>query len=353
MQRREFLAAGAATAVLAGLTPPAFALDKKIRVGMIGTGHSHAAGKWETLRALPDWFEPVGVCEPDEGKRKSAAGKKEYAGAAWMTEAELFQQQGLEAVLVQSEIRQFVPTALRCAEAGLHIHMEKPAGPSLSEFKKLAALCEEKKRVLQMGYMLRYNPAFEFMYKCVREGWLGQVHEIHAIMGNTIGDASRKEWALFPGGAMFELGCHLVDSVVLMLGKPLKVHAFLKKTRPEKDDLADSTLAVLEFAKATATLRSAAVDVEKFNRRQFSVSGDKGSVLLLPMESGAPKLTLNDAVGGFEKGTQTVKLPAGEGRYTAQLRHFAQMIRGDKTSGLPASHDVDVHETVLRASGME
>lgn len=352
MQRRKFIAHGLSAAALACAAHPARAVEKKIRAALIGTSHSHAAGKLEAARKLSDWFDVIGACEPNESKRKAAAARKEYAGLQWFSEEDLLKQTGLEAVIIETDIADFVPFGLRCAEAGLHIHLEKPAGASLPAFKKLLDLCMEKKRVLQMGYMLRYNPAFEFCYKAVREGWLGQVHEIHAIMGNTIGAGARKEWALYPGGAMFELGCHLIDSAVVLLGKPEKVHAFMKKTRPESDSLADSTLAVLEYARATATIRSAAVDVERFTRRQFTVSGDKGSIAIAPLEPPQLKLVLAAPAGGYEKGTHQVKLPPPGGRYDAQILHFAQMIRGEKESGLPASHDLAVHETVLRACGM-
>ena len=60
MPRRNFLAAGAAVSLAGGAQP------RRIRIGQIGTGHAHAAGKMAALRKLTDHFEVVGVVEPGE-----------------------------------------------------------------------------------------------------------------------------------------------------------------------------------------------------------------------------------------------------------------------------------------------
>ena len=56
-----------------------------------------------------------------------------YKGLKWMTAEELLATRGLEAVAVETDGFELVPTALRCAEHGLHIHMDKPGGESLPD----------------------------------------------------------------------------------------------------------------------------------------------------------------------------------------------------------------------------
>ena len=41
---------------------------------------------------------------------------------------------------------------------------------------------------------------------------------------------------------MFELGCHIIDAVVTVLGKPTKVTAFNRQTFPDQDSLLDNCL---------------------------------------------------------------------------------------------------------------
>ena len=86
----------------------------------------------------------------------------------------LLDTEGLQAIAVETDIDDLVPSAMQGAERGLHIFLDKPPGATLDAFTKLLNLMQQKQLVLQMGYMLRNNPGFEFMFHIVREGWLGR-----------------------------------------------------------------------------------------------------------------------------------------------------------------------------------
>ena len=203
-----------------------------------------------------------------------------------------------------------------------------------------------------MGYMFRRNPAFEFCFRAVREGWLGEVYEINAVMGKVAGTGERNDMAQFSGGTMFELGCHLIDAMVTLLGKPQQVHSFLRQTHPKPDKLTDNSLAVCEYANATATIRSDANDVEGNSRRSFTICGDRGTASILPLEPPQLSLTLAQSQGDYVKGRQTIALPRMPGRFDDHLSDFARIILGKKEPDYTAEHDLAVLETVLRASGM-
>ena len=47
-----------------------------------------------------------------------------------------------------------------------------------------------------------------------------------------------------------------------------------------------------------------------------------------------------------------IKISIGPGRYDDQLAQLARIIRGEEPNRFPPSHDLAVHETVLRASDM-
>src|SRR5436190_2177569 len=177
MLRRDFLAAS----LMAACSPGAFAAEpgsNRIKIGQIGTGHGHAAGKMSTMRKLSDLFEVVGVVESDPKLRAAAEKEKAYAGVKWLSEAELLATSSLKVVAVETEVRDLLVTARRCVDAGKHVLLDKPAGESLSQFRELLETAGRKKVVVQMGYMFRYNPAFKLLYRAVREGWLGPVFEV-------------------------------------------------------------------------------------------------------------------------------------------------------------------------------
>ena len=66
-----------------------------------------------------------------------------------------------------------------------------------------------------------------------------------------------RQWlAQFRGGTMYIFGCHLIDLVVSMLGKPDRITSYQRQT-DSNVRLYDNGLAVLEYPKTTATIRTA------------------------------------------------------------------------------------------------
>lgn len=304
INRREFV--GRTATVAAGVSLAAVgyhasgAESGRIKVGQIGTKHAHASGKMETLRKFSDLYEVVGVVEPDEERRQQLKESATYRDLKWMTEEELLNTSGLQAVAVETEVRHLLPVAQRCVAAGMHIHLDKPAGESLSHFKRILDDATRQQRVVQMGYMFRYNPAFQLAFRAASEGWFGHVFEVHAVMSKLVDRGTRRELAEYAGGSMFELGCHVIDAVVKVLGRPTNVTAFNRQTFVDQDPLLDNCLAVLEYPKATATVRSSVVEYDGGRRRQFVVCGDQGGIDIKPLEPPRATLAL-DATHGVTR----------------------------------------------------
>ncbi len=347
--RREFLVSTAAASLASfsahGATP------SRIRIGQIGTAHAHAAGKMDTLRASAD-FEVVGIVEPDAGRRASLENSKTYAGLPWMTEEQLLNTPGLQAVAVETAVRDLVPTGARCIAAGKHLHLDKPGGETLPPFKALLDDATRRKLTVQMGYMFRYNAAFQLCFQLVREGALGEIFSIDTTMSKLLGDAERRSLADYRGGSLFELGGHIIDPVVNLLGRPQKVTSFARSNSALGDGWPDNQLAVLDYPKATVTVRSAMVEVEGGARRQFVVCGTRGTFDIRPLEPAAARLALDAPRGEFKKGYQDLKFPKSGGRYDGDFVEFAQVIRGEKTFPFSPAHDLAVQETLLLASGL-
>lgn len=350
--RREFVQRAAGASALAVFPGVVFGAESRIKVGQIGTKHAHAHGKMDALRKYPDVFEVVGVVESDAKQRAAVAKRKTYQGLKWMTESELLATPGLKAVAVETDVRDLVPTGLRCVKAGKHIHLDKPAGESLGECKALHAEARRRGVTIQMGYMLRYNPAFQFLLEVLEKGWLGEITEVTGMMGKKMNDAGRKQLAEFEGGGMFELACHIIDALVYVLGRPDSVAAFNHRTQPDKDSFADNQMAVFDYPKAIATIRCNHVDPMGFARRQFNVTGTQGTFQIQPLEPPKVRLGLDRARGKFKKGFQDVPIPKAAGRYDAEFLDLAKIIRGEKELAWSHEHDIATHEAVLRASGM-
>ncbi|MBM3858914.1 MAG: Gfo/Idh/MocA family oxidoreductase [Verrucomicrobia bacterium] len=350
--RRHALKTVAAVAVapFAG----SFAADgpARIRIGQIGTSHAHAAGKMEAVRSLTDLYEIVGIAEPIAGRQAGAEKQKAYAGLKWLTEEALLSDKAVKAVVVETTLGDSARAALACLRAGKHIHLDKPGADAHSAFKALRLEAERRRLTVQMGYMLRYNPAFELLFRAHREGWLGKITEINASMGKLADLQIQEDLARIPGYGMFELGCHLVDAAVFLLGAPSAVHAFGKPTGLAPAGLPDNQLAIMEYPNAVVTIRCNHGDPFGGPHRRFHVVGTKGAMEIQPLESGRGALYLTEAKDGFKKGENILALEVPKGRYTGEFRDLARVLRGEKRLAWSAEHDIAVHATALRCAGL-
>ena len=323
--------------------------SSKIKVGQIGVGHAHAT-KLGVYRQSAD-YEVVGIVEPDAALREAAKDQPAYRDLPWMTEEQLLNVSGLQVVTVETRVRDLLTTAERCVAAGKHVHLDKPAGDSLPRYRDLLAAAEKQKLLVQMGYMFRYSPAVLLMRDALKQGWLGEVFEVHTVMSKVVPPGDRRKLAEFRGGIMFELGCHVIDLVIGVLGKPEQVHAYPRTSGAHDDGLADNMLAVLEYAGATATVKSSAIEIDGGARRHFVVCGRSGTLHIQPLDAPHVRLTLDRDRGDYKKGTQEVRFGNYE-RYVGDAADMARILRGEKPCDYPYAHDLAVQETVLRASGM-
>ncbi|MFO1093094.1 MAG: hypothetical protein U0992_07245 [Planctomycetaceae bacterium] len=160
-----------------------------------------------------------------------------------------------------------------------------------------------------------------------------------------------EELTIYRGGTMLELGRHLIDSVVAILGVPDKIHAFPKHSGPQNDGLIDNSLAVFEYPHGTATVRTTYNEVDGGDRRQFCICGTEGTVHLQPLDSPkVARVTLSQPRGSYPRGYQDIDLPK-YGRYADDVADLARIIRHEKDADYSYEHDYQVQRAVLLAGG--
>lgn len=331
----------------------------KIKIGQLGVCHEHAAGKIKTLRSMPDVFEIVGVVDDRDTSAANFVGDTFhlYDGLPFITEEELFNTPDLQAVAVEVPNLELVPAALRCMEQDVAIHMDKPGGDDLELFARMRKGCEDRNLPFQMGYMFRNNPAIQLCIKAVREGWLGDVFELQMCMSHSYGgDRYQQYLGNFKGGIMFNLGCHMIDAIVAMLGRPEKVTPFLKTLLGYDCKIKNNCLAVLEYSGAVITIRACSREIEGQNRRSFKLCGTKGTIDFCPLErfDGQPfkiRMTLLEDNEEYTAGTHIIDFGVIRDRYEDQLLELVKMIKGEIENPYTYKHDYLVQEVLLAAAG--
>ncbi|MDW7658317.1 MAG: Gfo/Idh/MocA family oxidoreductase [Bacillota bacterium] len=327
---------------------------KKIKIGQIGIGHNHGEGKMKAVRTFPEIFDVVGVTETDPEWLEKRKSLEVYKGLKWMTTEELLAVEGLDAVLVETDVWRLVPTAQRCIDAGLHIHMDKPAGEDIDAYAQLLSDAKRQNLTVQLGYMYRYNPAVRYCIDAVRSGELGDVFEVDAAM-STEHSAEFRTWLKhFKGGTMYIFGCHLIDLILTIQGWPQRIISFQKETGFDGVDVFDNGLAVFEYPRGTTTVRTTSVEVNGYGRRQLVVCGSKGSIEIKPLERPTVlSVTLKDYSNPYQDVRRVIDLPDAGDRYDAMMLDFAGMVRGECVNPYTYEHELSVQKATLKACGKE
>lgn len=338
MDRRLFLSSLSAMTFAQGKGP--------IPIGFLGAVHSHGEAKIRVVQESPDW-RLVGVVESDSEVRRRLAG----SGIALLDREQLLGDPQVRVIAVESAVADHARDALAALEAGKHLHLEKAPAATQRDFKAIVELARKKKLLVQIGYMWRYHPGLEKMLEAARSGWLGHIYLLRAVINNQLAAERRPEWAAFAGGTMFELGGHVIDPLVRLMGRPRKITPFLRKDGRFADSLKDNTVAVLEWEGAIGVVSSANLQPASGRYRSIEFHGTNGSAILQPIEPPKLELYLDKAAGPYSKGVQQVSLRPYR-RYVDDFVELAAAVRGDAALRVSYEEDLAVQETLLEASGM-
>lgn len=340
MNRRTFLQ----TAALAPLAVSAAEAPRRVRIGFLGCSHSHALPKLKLALTSPDW-DCVGVFE--SGARHQAGIKK--LGGKLLSQGEVIAAS--EVLATECDAKDRASFARAALGAGKHVHIEKPPTVTLAEFRELLGLAREKKVHLQMGYMWRFNPGLNAALEAARQGWLGDVYLVRGVINTNLAGESRASFAEIAGGTMYELGCHLVDPLVRLLGKHAKITPILRHDTKVSDHLADNCVAIFDFKQAIGIISSATMQPIAGAHRTFEIQGTNGIAVVKPLEQPVLTVELAKEAGPYKRGSQVINFPPYQ-RYVPEFAELAACIRAGKPLAVTPEEDELVQEALLKASGM-
>lgn len=322
------------------------AATQPVSIGIIGAAHAHGMEKVRLISRSPD-FRLVGVAEDDPELVRAITA----LGVPVVPRRRLLGSSAVQIIAVESQVRDHARDGREAVEAGKHLHIEKAPASTVAEFREILDIAGRKGLKVQTGYIWRHHPGFAVAFEAVRNGWLGEVFLIRAMMNTQVPDSKRALFAEFSGGQMFELAGHLIDPIVRLCGRPQRVTPLLRHDGAVDDTLRDNTLAVLEYPRMMAVVSSATMQPDAPRHRSFEVLGSNGTLVMRPIEPPAVEIDLHAPAGRYKAGRQTVALPPFH-RYRAELAELAAAVRDAKPLGVAPETELLVHETLLRASGM-
>ncbi|MQF70369.1 Gfo/Idh/MocA family oxidoreductase [SAR202 cluster bacterium AD-812-D07_MRT_10900m] len=334
-------------------------MSEKLRMAQYGTKHGHAQGVLQVMLNHPE-VEIAGVYEPDSARRKQV---EESGDGAWGqvrfvdNPSEFLDDPTVVAVSSEGSNRESLAFTEQIVAAGKHVFYDKPAGDDYPQFERVVEQARCQNTFLQMGYMFRKHDGFERIANWARSGFLGQIFQVRAHMSTWIPEKNptgiltgREGLAHHKGGVMFDLGGHVLDQVVWILGRPNKVTGFLQHATSQTPGVMDNTLGVFEYDNAIATIDIAAMEPRPMARR-FEVYGTKGSAIMEPFEpADTIRLVLENDQGEYKKGVNTIRIE-DRPRYVGTFAEFVRNIRGESEPLRPLDHELLVQETLMRVTG--
>jgi predicted dehydrogenase len=228
----------------------------KPRLGFVGLGW---IGQHRMKALLDDQACEVAVfvdpsSEVQEHVRELAPGAQLAASLEELLEREL------DGAVIATPSALHAGQALACLERGLAVFCQKPLARTAHETRMIVDAARRVDRLLGCDFSYRHTEAMRRVRKCVVEGELGRVYAVDLVFHNAYGPD--KPWFRDPvlagGGCAIDLGTHLVDLALWVLGQPEVVNV-TSRLYAKGEPLAPGANVVEDYAVAQIDLANGAV----------------------------------------------------------------------------------------------
>ena len=163
------------------------------RVAVIGCGY------WgrNLVRNFSDLGVLAAVCDTDPELARQFGSRYNVETPGF---EEVIRDPGIDAVAIATPAVTHSAIAKQALSAGKHVFVEKPVALDVDSAEELNELSQKQGRVLMVGHLLQYHPAFVRLKELVVQGELGRLRHIYSHRLN-LGKVRREEnilWSFAP-----------------------------------------------------------------------------------------------------------------------------------------------------------
>lgn len=193
--------------------------NRKLRAGIIGlgVGQAHAKGYLSSPHS-----ELVAVCDLNETRLNEWADKWNI-DARYSDYKQMLRDAKLDIVSVCLPNAAHAGVSIDALKAGVHVICEKPMAVNVAEAQAMVEAAKASQRHLMVSYNYRYRSDTQWMRRMVTDGKLGSIYHAHVTWLRETGIPG---WGLFGskaasgGGALIDLGVHVIDLALWMMDFP-------------------------------------------------------------------------------------------------------------------------------------
>lgn len=171
------------------------------------------AGRWgeNLVRCFRELGALARVCEPDPERQRALAAR--FPGLSLTADlAAVLADPAVTAAAIATPAATHGSLVRQALLAGKDVFVEKPLCLSAAEGRELADLAAARGRVLMVGHILRYHPAFERLQELTAAGELGRLRYVYSHRLN-LGQVRREEnilWSFAP---------HDISAILALVGE--------------------------------------------------------------------------------------------------------------------------------------
>ena len=132
----------------------------------------------------------------------------------------LLEDEDIDAIYIATIHPLHAEWAIKCAEAGKHILVEKPISMNHAEAAAMVDAARENDVFLMEAFMYRCHPQIQRVVQLIQDGAIGDVHVVRARFGGQVGfnPQSRIYNREMGGGGILDLGCYTASAARLIAG---------------------------------------------------------------------------------------------------------------------------------------
>jgi predicted dehydrogenase len=222
------------------------------RLGFLGTGWI-GRHRMEAMIASGG-IKTVAVGDPSPDCASAAAALA--PGAEIVPSLEAMLEHGLDGVVIATPSALHAAQAIAALQAGVAVFCQKPLGRDAGEVAAVIAAARSANRLLGCDFSYRHTAGVQAIAPLLSANQLGRVHAADLVFHNAYGPD--KPWfydrAQSGGGCVIDLGVHLVDLALWLLGWPevrevrSRLFAGGEPLRAPVEQVEDFALAELELA---------------------------------------------------------------------------------------------------------
>ena len=229
--------------------------DGTVRVGVVGTGAMGAAHVENLVRWVPGARVTQIFDVDSERAEVIAAG---VGGSAARTAEALIESTDVDAVLIAAPDPLHEPLTLACIGVGKPTLLEKPIASTVEGGRRVVeAEVAAGRRLVQLGFMRHFDPAYVALRDTVLGGSIGRVRAAHFVHRNPHQHPTHTDESVLFGSMIHEFDC-----VPWLLDDPLAAVTVFA-ARAEQGALQDLQVAVFE------TVGGVVVTIEVFVNARY------------------------------------------------------------------------------------